>query len=393
MQKIFDPQSTISHPASLCRVARLPAWSLGRPERARSAPQETPHRRKTRHENDPGRIAGLRHRGRQRLDHRRGRPAWPDCLRRQPALARLEDKLATALLRRTTRRLELTEEGAALLAHARAILGAVDQAEDQIALRRQKPAGKLRINAASPFMLHVVVPLVDDFRRAYPEIELELHSSDQIIDLLEHRTDVAIRIGALRDSTLHARPLCHSRLRVLASPAYLKAHGRPRSVGELARHSLLGFTQPDSLNRWPLRDEAGNEFEITPAVSASSGETLRQLALAGQGVVCLADFMTAQDRARGDLVQLFPPRDARRAPAHPRGLLSEYPAVGAHCLLSGLPGGADAGRRAAPGLGPAAGHAPAALRRLWYTVAFPPRDRERLRQGQPHRHPPPARQG
>lgn len=222
------------------------------------------------------------------------------------ALARLEDKLATALLRRTTRRLELTEEGAALLAHARAILGAVDQAEDQIALRRQKPAGKLRINAASPFMLHVVVPLVDDFRRAYPEIELELHSSDQIIDLLEHRTDVAIRIGALRDSTLHARPLCHSRLRVLASPAYLKAHGRPRSVGELARHSLLGFTQPDSLNRWPLRDEAGNEFEITPAVSASSGETLRQLALAGQGVVCLADFMTAQDRARGDLVQLFP---------------------------------------------------------------------------------------
>lgn len=222
------------------------------------------------------------------------------------ALGRLEEKLGTALLRRTTRRLELTEEGAALLTQARAILGAVEQAEDQIAMRRQKPAGRLRIDAASPFMLHVVVPLLGEFRRAYPEIELELHSNDRIMDLLEHRTDVAIRIGPLKDSTLHARPLCRSALRVLASPAYLKANGRPRSVADLRKHSLLGFTQPDTLNRWPLLDAGGAELEITPTVAASSGETLRQLALAGEGIVCLADFMTTQDRARGDLVQVLP---------------------------------------------------------------------------------------
>lgn len=221
------------------------------------------------------------------------------------ALSRLEEKLETTLLRRTTRRLELTEEGAAMLAHARQILVAADLAEEQMALRRQRPAGRLRVNAASPFMLHVVVPLVGAFRAAYPEIELELNTNDQIIDLLEHRTDVAIRIGTLRDSTLHARALGSNRIRVLASPDYLNARGTPATVAELGDHTLLGFTQPESLNRWPLRGENGAEVEIRPQISASSGETLRQLALAGQGIVSLADFMTDADRRAGRLVQVL----------------------------------------------------------------------------------------
>jgi len=223
------------------------------------------------------------------------------------ALGRLEEKLATTLLQRTTRRLELTEEGRAFLLQARKILAAVDDAEEQMAVRREKPAGRLRVNAAVPYMLHVVVPLVADFQAQFPAIELELNSSDAIIDLLEHRTDIAIRIGPLQDSTLHARPLGTNALRVLASPAYLKAHGRPRTVAALvAEHTLLGFTQPASLNRWPLRDADGNELQITPKLLASSGETLRQLALAGVGVVCLADFMTHADRAAGNLVQVLP---------------------------------------------------------------------------------------
>ncbi|MET0519376.1 MAG: LysR family transcriptional regulator [Burkholderiaceae bacterium] len=221
------------------------------------------------------------------------------------SLSRLEKKLATTLLRRSTRRLELTEEGQAFLAHARAILGAVDEAEDQMARRRQAPAGRLRVNAATPFMLHAIVPLVPEFSRRFPQIQLELDTDDLIIDLLERRTDVAIRIGPLADSTLHARPLGSNRLRVLASPAYLAARGTPRTLAELAGHTLLGFNQPESLNRWPLRGPQGDEWPITPALTASSGETLRQLALQGQGLVCLADFMTAADRAAGALVQLL----------------------------------------------------------------------------------------
>lgn len=233
------------------------------------------------------------------------------------ALSRLEEKLEVTLLRRTTRRLELTEEGVAFVAQARSILASVEEAEEQMALRRQQPAGRLRVNAASPFMLHVIVPLVAGFRARYPQIELELNTSDQIIDLLEQRTDVAIRIGPLRDSTLHARPLGANRLRVLASPDYLARRGTPATVEALAGHELLGFTQPDSLNQWPLRTAQGDSWAITPSLRASSGETLRQLALAGGGIVCLADFMTAEDRAAGRLVPVLEAHTVEvRQPVH-----------------------------------------------------------------------------
>jgi DNA-binding transcriptional LysR family regulator len=221
------------------------------------------------------------------------------------ALGRLEKKLATTLLRRTTRRLELTEEGQTFLARTRSILDAIDEAEDELVVRRQQAAGLLRVNAASPFMLHAVVPLLPAFSTVYPKISLELNTDDFNVDLLAQRTDIAIRIGPLRDSTLHARPLCSSRLRVLASPAYLQAHGKPKRVADLAGHQLIGNSQLPALNQWPLRGPQGDSYAIAPTISASSGETMRQLALAGMGLVCLADFMTDADRARGELVQLL----------------------------------------------------------------------------------------
>lgn len=221
------------------------------------------------------------------------------------ALSRLEHKLNTTLMRRTTRRLELSEEGQLFLARARDILQSVEAAEDELACRHLKPAGRLRVNASSPFMLHVLVPLVKDFLAEYPDIELELHTGDGIVDLIEHRADVAIRHGPLRDSTLHARPLTASRLRLLASPAYLKKAGRPTKVDDLNRHTLLGFTQPESLNTWPLRHPEGDGLGITPEIAASSGETVRHLALCGAGIACLSDFMTEADRQEGDLVQVL----------------------------------------------------------------------------------------
>jgi len=223
-------------------------------------------------------------------------------------LSRLEQKLQTTLLRRTTRRLELTEEGALFLAHGRAILDSVDAAEEQMLARRMRPAGRLRVDAATPFMLHVLVPLIEGFRARYPDVELELASNEGITDLIEKRTDVALRIGILKDSTLHARLLGTSRIRVLASPAYLARHGMPASPGELGRHVLLGFSEPETLNDWPLHDVDGSAMRIRPTIASSSGETLRQMALANLGIVCLSDFMTREDRASGRLVQLFPER-------------------------------------------------------------------------------------
>ncbi|WP_444904852.1 LysR substrate-binding domain-containing protein [Microbulbifer sp. CnH-101-E] len=221
------------------------------------------------------------------------------------ALARLENKLQTTLLQRTTRRLELTEEGQAFLKYARDILASVEEAEEQMAARKKHPSGLLRIDAATPFMLHVIAPMVNSFRTKYPQIELELNSNEGITDLIEKRTDVAIRIGKLQDSTLYARPIGSSRVRILASPGYLQQHGTPEDVEQLAQHTLLGFTKPESLNKWPLYEQSGDMLHIKPTITSSSGETLRQLALSDAGIVCLSDFMTKRDRQAGRLVQLF----------------------------------------------------------------------------------------
>lgn len=233
------------------------------------------------------------------------------------ALSRLESKLQTTLLHRTTRRLALTEEGQVFLEHARQILVSVEQAEEQIALRREMPSGRLRVNAATPFMLHVIVPLVDDFRARYPLIQLELNTDDILIDLLEQQTDIAIRIGELRDSTLRARMLGSSAIRLMASPAYLAKAGTPQSVADLAQHQIIGFSHPESLNVWPVLQPDGDFMRIKPTISASSGETIRQLALAGQGIARLSDFVSRQDCAAGRLVPVLPAETRElRLPVH-----------------------------------------------------------------------------
>lgn len=249
-------------------------------------------------------------------------------------LSRLEGKLDTTLINRTTRRMDLTEEGRFFLDRARDILAQMEDLEERLSLRRQAPSGRLRINAASPFMLHCIVPYVAEFRALYPEILLELHTDELFIDLLEQRTDVAIRIGVLTDSTLHARPLGCSPLHILASPEYLKRHGTPHSVEALAGHSLLGFTQTESLNHWPLRHADGDRFRIQPTLSASSGETLRQLALAGEGIVCLAHFMSHEDIRLGHLkVLLSEANSGFRQPIHAVYYRNSQLALRIQCFL------------------------------------------------------------
>ncbi|BBU46834.1 transcriptional regulator [Pseudomonas putida] len=232
-------------------------------------------------------------------------------------LSRLEGKLGTTLVNRTTRRMDLTEEGRFFLERSRQVLEQMDEMEERLSMNRQTATGRLRINAAAPFMLHAILPWIGEFRRQYPGIELELNTDDLIIDLLEQSTDVAIRIGELADSSLHARNLGCSPVQVLASPVYLEQHGTPQQVEDLANHSLLGFSQPESLNQWPLRHAQGDRWSIRPALIASSGETLRQLALAGEGIVSLSHFMTHEDIRTGRLqVLLSEANNGYRQPIH-----------------------------------------------------------------------------
>ena len=220
-------------------------------------------------------------------------------------LSRLEAKLGTTLINRTTRRMDLTEEGRFFFERAKSILEQMDDLEDHLSRHHRTPSGRLRINAALPFMLHAIVPWVGEFRALYPQIQLELNACDLIIDLLEQSTDVAIRIGELSDSSLHARSLGCSPLNLLASPAYLERHGTPLRVEDLAGHTLLGFSQTETLNHWPLRHAEGDRLLINPDIASSSGETVRALALAGEGIACLSHFMTHEDIRNGQLQVLL----------------------------------------------------------------------------------------
>ncbi|WP_413691743.1 LysR family transcriptional regulator [Psychromonas sp. KJ10-2] len=217
------------------------------------------------------------------------------------AVSKVEKQLGVTILNRTTRRIELTDEGRQFVDSVRVGLLQIQQAEEELVSRGELPAGRLRIDAASPFVFHQLVPLIHSFKQAFPDIELEITSNEGFVDLLEKRTDLAIRIGKLNDSTLHARPLGKSLLYIVASPEYLAKRGVPKQVSDLSSHERLGFAGAKVLNRWPL---AGSDY-IEPTLTASNGETVRQLALAGNGIACLSGFMVNKDIAAGRLVPLL----------------------------------------------------------------------------------------
>ncbi len=221
------------------------------------------------------------------------------------AVKKLESKLGVSLLNRTTRQLSLTEEGERYFRRVQQVLQEMAAAETEIMESRQTPKGLLRIDAATPVVLHLLMPLIKPFRERFPEVSLSLVSSETFINLIERKVDVAIRVGNLADSSLRARPLFSSYRKLIASPAYLAEHGMPASACDLAHHTCLGFSEPVSLNRWPVAADDGQPCEIVPGISSNSGETLKQLCLSGNGIACLSDFMIDKEIAEGTLVEIL----------------------------------------------------------------------------------------
>lgn len=218
-------------------------------------------------------------------------------------VSKVEKQLGVSILNRTTRRVELTDEGRQFVESIRVGLLHIQQAEEDLISRGELPQGRLRVDAASPFVFHQLVPLIQGFNEAYPDIQLELTSNEGFVDLLEKKTDLAIRIGKLADSTLHARPLGKSLLFIVASPEYLSRKGFPQHSSDLSGHATIGFSGPKVLNHWPLKG-----FQpLEPTFISSNGETVRQLALAGNGIACLSGFMVKKDIEEGRLVPLLEP--------------------------------------------------------------------------------------
>lgn len=218
---------------------------------------------------------------------------------------KLESKLGVTLLNRTTRQISLTQEGENYFRQVQKVLSDMAAAENALMESRQRPQGLLRVDAATPVVLHLLTPLVAEFRERYPEMSLSLVSSENFINLIERKVDIAIRVGELTDSTLKARKLMASYRRILASPAYLAQYGAPKTVADLEHHCCIGFNDLPNLNRWPLTCADGRQLEIVPGLTTNSGETQHHLCLHGNGIACLSDFMSDEDVKRGNLVPLL----------------------------------------------------------------------------------------
>lgn len=227
-------------------------------------------------------------------------------------IARLEARLGTRLLRRSTRRLALTSEGEAFHARAVGILADIDAAEREAGGARL-PAGRVRIASSASYVTHVLAPLLPDFLARYPEIDIDIVQSDAISDLLADRTDLAIRAGPLENSGLIARSLGETFLIVVASPGWIERHGMPATPADLTRYDRLGFSYPRAAGEW-LGPTGGGDSRVR----MNDGEGIRHLALAGVAPARLAAFTIRDDLAAGRLVRLPspdapPPREAFHA--------------------------------------------------------------------------------
>ena len=220
-------------------------------------------------------------------------------------ISRLESRLGARLLNRSTRGLQLTAEGRRFHERSRQVLDDLEEAERDVA-GEGRPRGRVCVNANVPFGHHLLLPLVPGFLAQYPGVTLDIVLSDEVIDLLQKRTDVAIRAGPLKNSRLVARGLGATRMMIVAAPSYLERRGRPRRPRDLERHDRIDFNYARARRDWPLL-EGGSTIRIAPAgaVLASDGEAVRRLALAGAGLARLAAFQVRDDIAAGRLLPIL----------------------------------------------------------------------------------------
>lgn len=224
------------------------------------------------------------------------------------SVARLEAALGVKLFHRTTRSVTLTADGERLFRRCERVLAEVEDLQAEAAGVRAAPSGTLRIDMPITYGRRIVMPLLARLAQQHPGLKLDVRLQDSYADLVRDGLDVAIRAGALHDSTLVARRIDSQQLIVVASPAYLAARGTPGRIEELPRHDIVVFRQPSTgrTRPWQLR-QGRRQVELQPEPSAqvNDGEGMVALARMGLGLAQVPDYMASEELACGELVEVL----------------------------------------------------------------------------------------
>ncbi|WP_027477464.1 LysR family transcriptional regulator [Curvibacter gracilis] len=227
-------------------------------------------------------------------------------------LAQIEARLGVLLVNRSTRRMSLTPEGELYLAHARRILGQIDDMAELLGVSRATPSGLLRVNATLGFGRSHIAPIISRFARAYPKVEVQLQLSVNPPPLSDDSYDVCIRFGAPPDARVIAQRIAPNRRLLCAAPAYLKQFGTPKVPNDLIRHNCIGIRQgEEAYGLWrlsPLRGRQGRAEAIKTrgTLSTNDGEIAVNWALDGHGILMRAEWDIERYLKSGRLVQVLP---------------------------------------------------------------------------------------
>lgn len=236
------------------------------------------------------------------------------------AIVSLEATLGARLFQRTTRQVALTAAGEKLLQRIRPAIDEIDAALDGVTAGEKALSGVLRVSASVSYGQRVIVPALDSFHDRFPEISVELHLSDSIVDIIAERIDVAFRHGPLTDSGLIVRKLHDVDYWVVANPAYLDAHPKIRKPADIAGHQCVSFTYPGYRSQWTFeRGGHCTDVFIRPKFTSTNAITVADLAKQGMGVALIADWTITDDVKAGTLRRILPKWNAYAAGAGTRG--------------------------------------------------------------------------
>ncbi|MGJ7609062.1 LysR family transcriptional regulator [Variovorax sp. LT1R20] len=241
------------------------------------------------------------------------------------AIQQLEEQIGVRLLNRTTRQVHLTADGAQLLERVRPLLADAEDVEHLFQNSQRQVAGQLRVDVPSRIARRLISPALPGLLRRYPRLQLVLGSTDRAIDLVQEGVDCAVRVGGLQDSSLVVRPLGHIALINCASPAYLREHGVPEKLADLAKgHWAVGYASPSSGRElpWECIEAPGKaqDLPLPSRVIVNNAESYIASCRAGVGLIQIPRFDVQHLLDRGELVEVMP---AYRAASMPVSLL--YP--------------------------------------------------------------------